>query len=146
MNCEGDGIDSNGSIYITGGLVIIEGPTTSGNGALDKGDGSDCVLSITGGTVLALGTSDMAVNFDNGSQCAALVSIPVSAGDAVTVDDGSDFSFTASKSFSCAVYSSESLSQGSSYTLTSGSSMVTLDFTSSQYFSTVSGMGDPGGR
>lgn len=149
VNAEGDGLDSNGSISISGGLTIVEGPTNGGNGALDKGDTAACTASITGGTVLALGSTGMAINFDSGSQCSALVAISASAGDTVTVDDGSGFTFTASKSFQCAVYSSPSLQQGSSYTISAGGSTATMDFGSSQFYSTVAGMGPgmgPGGR
>lgn len=148
VNAQGDGLDSNGSIYITGGTTIVEGPTNGGNGALDKGDGSGCVASITGGIVLAVGTSDMAVNFDSGTQCSALVSLSGGEGTTITVDDGSDFSFTASKNFACAVYSSPNLAQGSTYTITAGDNTATLDFTSSQFYSDVAGGhggGFPGG-
>ncbi len=141
VNAGGDGLDSNGSLYVTGGTVIVEGPTDNGNGALDVGDGANCVCSVTGGTVLALGSAGMAVNFGAGSQPSALVSVSGSAGDTITVDDGSGFSFTATKAFSTAVYTSPSLEQGKIYTLTAGGSAVTLDFTSSLYYSTVQGMG-----
>lgn len=145
VNCSGDGLDSNGSLYVSGGYTIVEGPTNGGNGALDKGDGNGCVASITGGVVLALGTTDMAVNFDSGNQCSALVSVSGGKGTVITVDDGSGFSFTASKSFACAVYSSPNMKKGNSYTLNAGSAAVTLNFASSCYYSTVSGMGGPGG-
>ena len=144
VNASGDGLDSNGSIYITGGTTIVEGPTTSGNGALDKGDGNGCVASITGGTVLALGTTDMAVNFDTGSQCSALVNISGESGTEISVNDGSDFKFTATKNFACAVYSSPNMTQGNSYTLTAGSNTANMDFTSDLYYSDVQSMG--GGR
>ncbi|MEE3403071.1 MAG: carbohydrate-binding domain-containing protein [Acutalibacteraceae bacterium] len=145
VNASGDGLDSNGSIYITGGTTIVEGSTNGGNGALDKGDSNGCVASITGGTILAIGTSDMAVNFDTGTQCSALVSLSGNAGDTITVDDGSGFSFTTSKNFACAVYSSPSLTQGNTYTMTAGSNTAALDFTSSLYYSTIQGMGGRGG-
>lgn len=145
VDAEGDGLDSNGSIYITGGTVIVEGPSSAGNGAIDKGDGVGCVASITGGTVLAIGTSDMAVNFDSGTQCSALVSLSGTSGTTVTVNDGSDFSFTANKSYSSVVYSSPSLKEGSSYTITSGDSSATADFTSGLYYSNVAARG-MGGR
>ena len=145
VNAGGDGLDSNGSIYVSGGTTIVEGPAVSGNGALDKGDGSDCVCSVTGGTVLALGTADMAVNFDSGSQCAALVSLSGSAGDTITVDDGSGFRFTASKSFACVVYTSPSMQQGNSYTITAGSASATADFSSGLYYSDVAAAGGKGG-
>ena len=101
VNASGDGLDSNGSIYISGGTVIVEGPSDNGNGALDKGDSQDCVASITGGTVLAIGSSGMAVNFDSGTQGSALVSLSGSEGTEITVSDG--FSYTATKSFDCVV-------------------------------------------
>lgn len=150
VNATGDGIDSNGSIVINGGYVIVEGPTDAGNGALDKGDGSDCRAEINGGTVLAIGSTGMAVNFDSGTQCSALVSLSGEAGTKITVDDGSDFSFTTAKSFECVVYSSDKLSEGSTYTITAGSNTATADFTSGLYYTDVTGgMGGnqgPGGR
>lgn len=146
VNAQGDGLDSNGSIYVSGGTVIVEGPTDGGNGALDKGDGSSAVCSITGGTVLALGSAGMAVNFDTGSQCSALVSLSGNAGTGISVDDGSGFSFTATKRFETAVYSSPRLQEGSTYTLTAGGSSVALDFTSSMYYSTVASVGMGGRR
>lgn len=146
VNSSGDGLDSNGSIYISGGTVIVEGPTDNGNGALDKGDGSGCTANITGGTVLAIGSSGMAVNFDSGTQCSALVSLSGSAGDTISIDDGSGFTFTATKSFTSVVYSSPNMTQGNTYTITAGSSTASADFTSGLYYSTVSGMGGrPGG-
>lgn len=146
VNATGDGLDSNGSMYVTGGFVIVEGPTNGGNGALDIGDGSGCVAKITGGTVLALGTTDMAVNFNSGSQCSALVSLSGSKGTTITVNDGSGFSFTATKSFACAVYSSPYMTKGNSYTITAGSSSATMNFSSSLYYSNVSSMGGGPGR
>ena len=137
VNSTGDGIDSNGSVYVTDGTLIIEGPTDAGNGAIDKGDASGCTASITGGTVLAIGSSGMAINFDSGSQCSALVSLSGSEGTEIAVNDGSEFTFTASKSFDCVVYSSPDLKQGSFYKLTAGSSSADIDFTSPIYYSDV---------
>lgn len=144
VNASGDGIDSNGSMYVSGGTTIVEGPTDSGNGALDKGDGSSYVAQITGGTVLAIGSTGMAINFDSGSQCSGLVKLSGSSGTKISVNDGSGFEFTASKTFACAVYSSPSMSKGNSYTITAGSSSATMSFTSS-YIYTQSGIGQGGG-
>ena len=130
VNSSGDGLDSNGSIFVTGGTVIIEGPTRDDNGAIDKGDGDDCTASITGGTVLATGSSGMAVNFDSGTQCSALVQLSGSSGTEISVDDGSGFTFTSSKDFSCIVYSSPNMTKGNTYTIKAGDSSATADFTS----------------
>ncbi len=146
INASGDGLDTNGSMYISGGTTIVEGPTNSGNGALDKGDGNGCVASITGGTVLALGSAGMAINFDSGTQCSALVSLSGGKGTVISVADGSGFSFTATKSFATVVYSSPSMTKGNSYKITAGSSSATASFSSSYYYSNVSGgMGGTGG-
>lgn len=146
VNAQGDGLDSNGSIYITGGTTIVDGPTDGGNGAIDKGDSNGCVASITGGTVLAIGSTGMAVNFDTGSQCSALVQISGDNGTEITVDDGSGFSYKATKTFACAVYSSPSLKEGITYTMKAGSTEATLDFSSGKYYSNVASKGGgPGG-
>ena len=141
VNAQGDGLDSNGSIYVSGGTTIVEGPTDGGNGAIDKGDGGSYVAEITGGTVLAIGSTGMAVNFDSGTQCSGLVALSGGSGTIITVEDGSGFSFTASKTFACAVYSSPSMSKGNSYAIKADSRSATMNFSSSYYYSNVSGTG-----
>lgn len=49
VSAQGDGIDSNGSILIAGGTVVVHGPTNGGNGALDADKG----IVVTGGTLYA---------------------------------------------------------------------------------------------
>lgn len=135
VNANGDGIDSNGSIAVSGGTVIIEGPTDDGNGALDKGDGMGCVADITGGTVLALGSAGKAINFDSGTQCSALVKISGEAGDKIGVDDGNGLTFTATKPFTCAVYSSPEMKRGKTYTISAGQNTATIDLSKGIYYS-----------
>ncbi len=52
----GDGLDSNGAVNITGGEIRIFSSSRSDNSPLDYGTD----MSITGGTVLAVGSSGMA--------------------------------------------------------------------------------------
>ena len=56
VNSSGDGVDSNGYIYFNGGKVIIDGPTSNGNGSLDSGLG----IIMNGGEVISVGSSGMA--------------------------------------------------------------------------------------
>lgn len=137
LNAGGDGLDSNGSLYVTGGTIIVEAASTGDNSPIDYGD-TNYVCSITGGTVLAIGSSEMAVNFSSGSQCSGLVGLSGNSGTTISVNDGSSFSYTATKSFLCLVYSSPSMSKGSSYTVTAGNSSATMNFSSSYYYSNVS--------
>ena len=53
---EGDGLDSNGTVNITGGDIRVFSASRSDNSPLDYGTD----MSITGGTVLAVGASGMA--------------------------------------------------------------------------------------
>lgn len=61
---KGDGIDSNGTLTISGGNVTVFSTSSGANSPLD----SDGMFKITGGTVLAVGNSSMAQNPVSGSQ------------------------------------------------------------------------------
>ena len=143
ISAQGDGIDSNGDIYVTGGTTIVEGPSGSGNGALDKGDFGNYVACVAGGTVLALGSTGMAINFDTGNQCSGLVKLSGKQGTTISVEDGSGFThtFQSNKSFACAVYSSTHMVKGNSYTIRAGNNSAIMNFTDSYYYSNVSGGG-----
>lgn len=55
IDAAGDGIDSNGNIVMSGGYVLAQGPSNSGNGVLDY----DRTFTSTGGYLLAIGASGM---------------------------------------------------------------------------------------
>lgn len=61
---KGDGLDSNGTLTITGGNVTVFSTSSGANSPLD----SDGEFKITGGTVLAIGNSGMAQSPISGSQ------------------------------------------------------------------------------
>lgn len=85
INCLGDGIDSNGSLTINGGTIIIDGPENSGNGPLD----SDGEMLINGATVLTAssrGMTQMPRSMTQGIISYTFVS-PLSAGDEITIMD-----------------------------------------------------------
>ncbi len=135
VNAQGDGIDSNGNLYIEGGLIIVDGPTLGANGALDYGseNGGECLIS--GGTVLAVGSSGMAETFGSGSsQCSFLVNFDASfdEGDTLTItaEDGIVlFEYDIVKKGSSVVFSSPELTVGDTVTVEVGdqSKEITLD-------------------
>ena len=51
VNASGDGIDSNGTLSVSGGVTLVAGPTDSANGALDYETSAD----VSGGVLIALG-------------------------------------------------------------------------------------------
>jgi len=56
MDAAGDGLDSNGNFEMTGGVVLVNGPTNNGNGPLDYMSS----FKITGGFLVAVGSASMA--------------------------------------------------------------------------------------
>lgn len=129
IKCSGDGIDSNGSLTISGGYITISGPENNGNGSIDY----NTTASITGGTLIACGSSGMAQNITEATQGSILVTTETkSAGTEVTVtdEDGNEIlSFTPDASYSCIIVSSPDLKDGETYTITAGtgSQEITLD-------------------
>lgn len=140
VDASGDGLDSNGFLNVTGGEIYVDGPTSDGDSAFDY-DGS---AAITGGTVIAAGSSGMAQNFgSNSTQGSILLNVQGAANSEIKITDknGSVLaSFIPSKKYSCAIISCPDLNQGETYTVTAGGSKtsVTLD-------SLIYGSGQPGG-
>lgn len=135
VDADGDGLDSNGNIYIEGGVIVVNGPVNSANGAIDSGTEIGGVCVVNGGTILALGSAGMAEGFDSESgQCSFLYNLSdgfeAGAKIAVTDADGQElFSCEAVKEGGSVVFSSPELEQGGTYTLSvDGREMeVTLD-------------------
>ncbi|HPE76419.1 MAG TPA: carbohydrate-binding domain-containing protein [Draconibacterium sp.] len=124
VNASGDGLDSNGSITMTGGTVIVNGPTNNGNGALDY----DGTFKLTGGFLVAAGSSGMAQAPGTSSTqyiVAAVFSSTKQAGTLVNIQtsDGKEMlTFKPEKTFQSLVFSSPDLTKGSSYDFNLGGS------------------------
>lgn len=143
VNAGGDGIDSNGNLYITGGAVYVAGPTSNGDGALDyEGE-----ASITGGTLIAAGSSGMAQGMGNNStQCSMLVNLSetIAAGSVISLKDSSGnvlISWTSPKQFSSVAISTAELAQGSTYTLVTGDTQTEVTLSSVATTSGSAGFG-----
>ena len=125
-----DGIDSNGQVYIEGGTVYISGATSGPDVALDYNGEA----TITSGTFVSTGVQEMSQTFSSNSTqnfITAYYSSALEAGTEIKVTDKSGnvvVSYTAAKSFSFAVISSDKLTAGETYTVTAGdnSSEVTI--------------------
>ena len=117
IDAEGDGIDSNGTASISGGSLVVNGSVQGGNGPLDAaGD-----ITITGGRVWALGTSDMLQGFAQGStQASITANIAGTAGQTLIILDANGKEVarqTASKDFQAVIMSSADLVDGQTYTI-----------------------------
>ena len=134
---DADGVDSNGDILISGGIVrisIVDGGT---NNALDYGSESGGVCEITGGSVIACGGSGMTEEISASSaQCSVfcLLNESVPAGTAVYLKDmeGNILAeWEVPCSFSSVVISCPEMTLGETYLLSFGenSEEITLEET-----------------
>lgn len=122
INASGDGIDSNGDLYLEGGTVLVEGPAGGGDGALDyDGEGA-----ISGGTILAVGSAGMFRTFSEESSQSMLVVYfdeIQAAGSTISVKDGQGNQLTetkVSKTFEALLFSSPELKTGEIYYIEAG--------------------------
>lgn len=119
---DGDGIDSNGSLLVTGGNTIVNGPVSDVDGALDYNGGA----KVTGGSLLAIGSSGMLQTFGSASTQGYLTykcSGSQESGTQITLTDAQGnqlYSYTAQKQFASIVLTLPDLTAGETYTLTVG--------------------------
>ncbi|MGI6755553.1 MAG: hypothetical protein ACOX4F_06055 [Atopobiaceae bacterium] len=129
IDADGDGIDSNGSFTMSGGNVYVAGPTNDGNGALDTGEEA----TITGGTIIAVGSSGMATSFSSSSsQASVMVYLDSATTGTVSLKDSSGAviaSFDTDKQYSSVVISTPDLLVGEKYTLVCGSQETSVEVT-----------------
>lgn len=145
VNADGDGLDSNGTLTVTGGTVCVDGPVNSANGALDY----ERAGQITGGTVIALGASGMAMNFgDTSTQGSILLNTgnqPAGTEIVLKTGEGKELlRYTSRKAFGSVVVSCPELVKGGSYILSVGDTdtKISLD---SLIYGNGSGFGGFGG-
>ncbi len=122
VDAAGDGIDVNGAIEMTGGTVIVNGPTNNGNGALDYDGG----FTMTGGFLVAAGSSGMAqapgtastqhsvmVTYASAQQAGTMVHIETESGEGL-------LTFVPTKAYQSVVLCSPELKEGTTYRAYSG--------------------------
>ncbi len=143
----GDGLDSNGSLTVSGGEIYVSGPTDNGNGALD----CDGEATVTGGSVVAVGSSGMAENFgSNSTQGSILLNYSSWLTGEVTVKNSAGtvlLQYTPQKQYSSVMVSCPQLKKGEVYTVEAGGEIQMVTLSSLIYGSGGMGMGGrPGGN
>lgn len=129
VDAGGDGLDSNGTMSVEGGVVLVSGPENSGNGAIDY-EGS---ATITGGSLIALGSSGMSMGFGEDSTQNSFMTnlssgVQANTSIAITDTDGNVIlSFTSKKSFRNIVASSASLELNKEYNIVVGATVEKAD-------------------
>lgn len=122
IDADGDGIDSNGDVNMSGGTVIVYGPENNANGALDYA-GS---FTIIAGTLLAGGSAGM-LQVPVGSENAYTISIGTTGNAAISIRDalGNEIaSYASEKTFSSLIYASDALKEAETYTVYEGNNVL----------------------
>ena len=124
LDSQGDGVDSNGNVEITDGTLLVNGPSSDGDGAFDY----DGEATISGGTVLVAGAVGMAQSFTSGTQAFALVQASGSAGNVIEATDADGnviATLTATKAFGCVLVSGAGVSDGDTITVSVDGAVTT---------------------
>ena len=150
VSADGDGLDSNGGLLVTGGTTIVYGPTSDGDSALDY-DGS---AIATGVTLAAIGSAGMTESFDEASTQPVITyySTETQSADTtitLTDSDGSAlFTVTPEKAYASIVLTCPEMKLDATYTLTAGTDNeeITLtDIITTAGTRSVKTMSDPKG-
>ncbi len=118
----GDGIDSNGTINVSGGTIISMIKSTNDNGAID----ADGEVTFTGGTIIYGGTGMGSAPGRNSAQSYVFVNSGITAGEEITVKkDGKVLiAFTPAINGTYLALSSPDIISGESYEIYSGESLI----------------------
>ena len=121
LNASGDGFDSNGNAEMTGGTLIISGPTDNGNGTLDY----DGKFIMTGGLLVAVGSAGMVQTPSSETLNTLNITLNnyMNANTIIHIEDESGnniLTYAPEKKYQSVVVCSESLKTGSTYSIYTG--------------------------
>lgn len=111
-----DGVDSNGNVEFNGGTVLASGPNAGMDGSLDY----DLSATISGGTLLMVGSVGSMTGLDSSPQAATYASVQGSAGQEVSLVDAEGSvlaAFTAAVDFSNVLASSPEIDSGQTFSI-----------------------------
>ena len=123
IDAGGDGIDVAGAVQMSGGTVLVDGPTSNGDGALDHQS-----FMMTGGFLVATGSAGMAqapstsstqrslnITYRQAKSAGSMIHLETSGGEDL-------LTFAPSKTYQSCVFSSPDLQAGVTYALYQGGS------------------------
>lgn len=145
ITAQEDGIDSNGSLGVSGGEVYISAAPFGGDGALDYGRAAE----ISGGTVVAASGREMAANFTvseaQGSILCAFEQ-PHKAGEEIIISSsmGEIIKFTPELDYQAVVISSPDVLPGGIYTVSAGNESTEITMNENLFSNGFGPMGQGG--
>jgi len=141
---DADGLDSNGSINITGGNVFVSVVGSGTNNALDYGSENNGKCTISGGTVIACGSSQMAEGPEQDSKQGFIMQTVSGSADSTLSLLDKDGNEILSKEIPCSftslIVSTPEISVGDTVTLKIGDSETEITIDNSSSSSSMGGM------
>ena len=128
IQASGDGIDANGTISISGGYVVVCGPTSGDTAVLDY----DTTASITGGTFIGTGAMQMAQTFSSSTQGVIAARGTGAANTKITLTDADGnilIDYTPALSFQLMILSTPDMQSGETYHIMVGTASAELEAT-----------------
>lgn len=147
VDASGDGLDANGSVTINGGNVVVCGPTSDGDTAIDF----DSECTFNGGTLMAFGSSGMLETPTSASNGACIMAaFSSTAGNTeFSLTDSSEnqiMNYTPTKAYASAIVYSSDIKTGSTYSIKCGDATQDIAVNNAVTSSGTSGMGGAGGK
>lgn len=123
IDAGGDGLDTNGTAEMNGGMLIIAGPVNAMNGAIDY----EVSFNMNGGILAAAGAAGMSRHIsDTSAQPGVFLNVSGDAGTYVQLlrEDGTPIlGYLARKPFDCMVFSCPEITLNGTYSVLTGTSV-----------------------
>lgn len=133
INASGDGIDSNGNVYVTGGETYVSGSINNGNSAMDYNGEA----KISGGIFVATGASGMAQNFgSNSTQGSILTNTQSMQNGVIMLQDSTGkelVCYTPEKDYNSVVISTPDIKKDEVYKVETNDESKTIEMTNLIY-------------
>ena len=130
MKAQGDGLDSNGNITISGGTVVVS-QTGGGNSPIDCGDGS-YKFTVTGSsaTVFAMGSSDMFSESIPSSTVSPMIYSTALGSSSSSLGVNEIIAVQSPQTYAAAILISSSLTNGATYSFVKGGTVSGTEYVS----------------
>lgn len=126
IRSDGDGLDANGAIRMSGGLLIVSGANTRGDSAIDF----DIDFVVTGGTVIAVGGTENAHMISSSSTQASFqchLTSSMTAGTPLAIYDGDNnliLAYVSDKAYQSIIVTSSKMSVGMTINIYTGGTLT----------------------
>jgi hypothetical protein len=124
----GDGIDSNGDIKVSGGVTVVS-QSGGGNSPIDCGDGG-YTFTVSGGTVFAMGSSDMFSESIPSSTSNPMVYSTALGNSSSSLSVGDLIAIKNPQTFGAAIFISDKLTNSSKYNFVIGGTISGSEYKS----------------